>query len=350
LSKIRLGFVGVGYMGQMAHLKNYATLPDCEVVALAELRPQLAKAVAAKYGVPRVYASAAELLATEQLDGIVASQQFTKHGQIVPELLVKGVPVLTEKPLAGHVEAGKVVLAALGGSKAKLFIGYHKRSDPAIVRARQQMADWKASGDVGELRYVRINMPPGDWIAAGGFDVLQSDEPYPTSPDDPPPSDLSEDLRKQQWRFVNYYIHQINLLRHLLGEDYTITHADPSGALLVARSDSGVCATIEMATHQTSIDWQEDIFVSFKRGWIKATLPAPLTINHPGTISIFSDKKDAEPTTVSPTLPWVHAMRAQAMNFLRAIKGETTPLCTGEEAMKDLQTARQYLDLFNAKR
>lgn len=38
MSRIRLGFVGVGSMGQCAHLANYAVLPDCEVAAIAELR------------------------------------------------------------------------------------------------------------------------------------------------------------------------------------------------------------------------------------------------------------------------------------------------------------------------
>ncbi|MBM4050064.1 MAG: gfo/Idh/MocA family oxidoreductase, partial [Planctomycetes bacterium] len=84
MSKVRIGFVGVGNMGQCAHLKNYATLPECEVVALAELRENQAKRVAARYGVPRVYRSHEEMLAAEKLDGIVASQPFTRHGVLVP--------------------------------------------------------------------------------------------------------------------------------------------------------------------------------------------------------------------------------------------------------------------------
>ncbi len=40
---VRIGFVGVGSMGQCAHLKNYATLSDCDVVGLAELRPELGR-------------------------------------------------------------------------------------------------------------------------------------------------------------------------------------------------------------------------------------------------------------------------------------------------------------------
>ena len=52
MSKVRIGFVGVGGMGQCAHLRNYVSVPDCEVVALAEVRPGLGKRVAEKYGIP----------------------------------------------------------------------------------------------------------------------------------------------------------------------------------------------------------------------------------------------------------------------------------------------------------
>ena len=36
--KVKVVFVGVGGMGQMAHLRNYANLPECEVVAVAAIR------------------------------------------------------------------------------------------------------------------------------------------------------------------------------------------------------------------------------------------------------------------------------------------------------------------------
>lgn len=35
--KVRIGFVGVGGMGQAAHLRQYVQMPECEVVALAEV-------------------------------------------------------------------------------------------------------------------------------------------------------------------------------------------------------------------------------------------------------------------------------------------------------------------------
>jgi len=93
MSKIRIGFVGVGGMGQCAHLKNYATLPDCEVVALAEVRENLGQKVAARYGIPHVYTSHTEMLEKEDLDGIVASQPFNRHGILLPELFKANIPV-----------------------------------------------------------------------------------------------------------------------------------------------------------------------------------------------------------------------------------------------------------------
>ena len=71
-SKVRIGFCGVGGMGQMAHLRNYASLrDDCDVVALAEIRPKLAKRVSEKFGVPRIYPSHEAMLKEEKLDAIL---------------------------------------------------------------------------------------------------------------------------------------------------------------------------------------------------------------------------------------------------------------------------------------
>src|SRR5689334_462191 len=124
MRKPRIGFVGVGGMGQCAHLKNYATLPDCEVAAIAEVRPELAQ----RYDVPQVYPNAEVMLEHESLDGLVAVQPFDRHGSIVMPLYRAGIPILTEKPLASSVEIGERMLAALAAGGSWHMVGYHKRS------------------------------------------------------------------------------------------------------------------------------------------------------------------------------------------------------------------------------
>ena len=345
--KVRIGFVGVGNMGQCAHLKNYASLPECEVVALAEVRPRLAQAVAEKYHVPRVYASGEELLAHEKVDGIVAAQPFDKHGQIIAPLYKAGVPVLTEKPLAASPQVGEQLLAALSAGGSWHMVGYHKRSDPATMYARQEIERLKQTGELGKLRYVRVTMPPGDWIASGFNDLIQTDEPYPQLAGDPAPDDMDRETFKQYVGFVNYYIHQVNLLRYLLGDPYRVIFADPAGVLMGVESNAGVTGVLEMSPYTTTIDWQESALVAFERGYIKLDLPAPLASNRPGRIELYRDPGNgAAPQTLAPTLPWVHAMRQQAINFCRAIKGEIKPPCDAPEALEDLRVARAYFKVW----
>ncbi len=343
--KTRIGFVGVGGMGQCAHLRNYATLDSCAVVAIAEIMPELGRRVAARYGVPAVYTDLAAMLAQERLDGIVASQPFTRHGILVPQILQAGVPVFTEKPLAASVEVGQVLVDATRRSGTWYMVGYHKRSDPATMRAKAEIERLKASGELGRMTYVRILMPAGDWVANGFVDLIRTDEPRPALDVDPPAADMSAEVYNRYTAFVNYYIHQVNLMRHLLGEPYQVTYADPAGVLLAGRSDSGVACTIEMSPYQTRIDWQESALVCFQHGYVRLELPAPLASNRPGRVEIFRDPPGGTPETIVPQLPWVHAMRQQAENFVAAIRGERAPMTTADEALADLLVARSYIRL-----
>ena len=152
---------------------------------------------------------------------------------------------------------------------------------------------------------------------------------------------------KQYVAFVNYYIHQVNLMRHLLGEPYKVTYAEKSGVLLAVESKSGVTGTIEMTPYRTTIDWEESVLVCFEKGYIKIELPAPVTLNRPGRVEVFADPGNGvTPLRTTPTLPWIHAMRQQAMNFVKVCRGEMAPPCTAAEAVEDLKMARDYIHLF----
>ncbi len=348
MDSVRIGFVGVGGMGQSAHLRNYPTIEGCEVTAIAEIRKNTAARVAERYGVPKVYSNHEEMLAGEELDGIVASQPFTRHGILVPELLKAGIPVFTEKPLSGCLECGRQIVDAVKDSGTWMMIGYHKRSDPASMYAKAEVDRLKQTGELGQLKYIRSLMPAGDWVANGFRDgiSLPEDGELPPLEWEPPASDMDEATYKAYTAFVNYYIHQVNILRYFLDEDYMPTYADPSGVLFAGASSSGVPVTIEMSPYRTTVDWQEHVLVCFEKGWVRVDLPAPLASNRSGKVTIFKDLGDgAVPETVEPQMPWVHAMRQQAINFVAAVKGDREPMCTAHDALKDLEVAREYIRL-----
>jgi predicted dehydrogenase len=293
-----------------------------------------------------VYASAEEMLAHEKLDGIVASQPFNRHGQVIAPLYEAGVPVFTEKPLAASVEMGERLLSALAAGGSWHMVGYHKRSDPATMYARQEIDRFKQTGELGRLRYVRILMPAGDWVAGGFNDLIQTGEAVPATVNDSPASDMDGDTYRDYIAFVNYYIHQVNLMRHLLGEPYRMTYAEPSQTVLAVQGQSGVAGIIEMSPYQTTLGWEESALIAFEHGYIKLELPAPLASNQPGCVELYCDPGNGKaPQTIVPVLPPVHAMRQQALNFVRAIKGEMKPMCDAAEALEDLKVARDYFRL-----
>ena len=43
--KIRLAWIGSGFVGQVAHLSSFSSLPNVEIVALSELREKLGKKI-----------------------------------------------------------------------------------------------------------------------------------------------------------------------------------------------------------------------------------------------------------------------------------------------------------------
>lgn len=350
--KVKIGFIGVGTMGQCAHLKNYACLKDdCEVVAIAELRQNTAKTVSARYGIPKVYQKAEEMLKNEKLDGIVASQPFTRHGILLKSILNAKVPVFIEKPLAGSIPVAEEILKIIQKTKTPVMVGYHKRSDPACEYAKQVINDLKNSNEIGAMKYIRILMPSGDWIAGGFSDLISCEEgPMPELQQDPPDHSMNSKTYAEYITFVNYYIHQINLMRFLLGEDYQVTYADPGKVLIAGVSDSGVTCAIEMTPYSTTIDWQESALVAFEKGYIKIELPAPVASNRPGSVEIFKDPGNGKtPVTLIPQFDWVHAMKNQAKNFISLIRKEQEATCSAQEAIKDLKLAKDYIDLLKGE-
>ena len=349
MDKVRIGFVGVGGMGQMAHLQNYVNVEDCEVVALAEICPRLAEAVARRYGIPKVYPDHKAMLAAEKLDGVVASQPFTRHAVLLPEIYPAVRHVFTEKPLALSVEAGEKLAAAAAEAGCVHMVGYHKRSDPATMYARKLIDELKASGELGALRYVRIVMPAGDWVAEGFTGLIRTDEKAEGLAWEPPPAGMDEATAKEYGSFVNYYIHQVNLMRHLLGEPYRVTYAERSGVLLAVAGESGVAGAIEMTPYRTTVAWEETALVAFEKGYVHLRLFAPLTMHRAGEVEVHRDPGGgAVPERTAPSLPWVHAMRQQAINFVQVCQGAAAPPCDAAEAVEDLKMARDYVRMRRA--
>ncbi len=341
---VKLAFIGVGYMGQNAHLVNFARNPECEVVAIVDAKTQQARLVAEAYGVKKVFSSIKELMDTTEVDGFVASQPYRSHRSLLPELFAYKKPVFTEKPIALSAEAGQELVDLAEKNGVVHMVGYHKRSDPAMEFAIEKINEFKESGKLGAMTYIRSTMPAGDWVS-GAPTIIRTDEPFPEVVKEGDVGYYADDSYNKFYdKFVNYYIHQVNAIRYLLSENYSVTYAEKSNTLLVCTSESGITCTLEMSPYTTSIDWFESYLVCFEHGYVLIELPAPLASQRCGKVTVFEDV-DNKPITWSPTLPNLHAMKNQANNFIEVVKGTRKPPADGRTAVLDLLSAKEYVSL-----
>jgi predicted dehydrogenase len=339
-AKIRIGFVGAGFMGQLAHIRSYAVLDEgCELVGLAEPRQRTAEAVAARYGIGRVYHDHRELLESEELDGIVAVQRYVHHAALLPELYPRVPHLFTEKPLALGAGEGDRLVGLAREAGCTHMLGYQRRSDPATREAKRTVDAWKSSGELGALRYLRICYSDGDWTANAGAGLVDTGEEPPPFAVEDPPAEIAGD-EDALWALstaADQLVHPLNLIRHFLGERYGLVFAHASGRLLVFESESGVPATIEVTPYRLSVGYDEEILVAFERGYVRLR-PAPsLAVNRSGALEIYRDAgSGAAPERTSPQLPWIDPQQAQARDFLRVCRGEAAPPTDAAEAAEDL--------------
>jgi predicted dehydrogenase len=336
-AKVRIGFVGAGFMGQLAHIRSYALLHrECELVALADPRQRTAELVAARYDIARVYHDHRELLESEELDGIVAAQRYTHHAALLPELYPHVPYLFTEKPLALGAATGDRLVQLAGEAGCVHMLGYQRRSDPATREGKRVIDAWKTGGELGPVRYVRICYSDGDWISNAHTALIDAGEEPPAAPTEEPPPEFAAD-DEALWALsegVDKLVHPLNLLRHFLGERYSVVFVHASGRLLVFESESGIPATIEVTPYRLTVGFDEEILVAFERGYVRLRPSPSLAINRAGTLEIYRD--GGRPELISPRLPWIDPQHAQAADFLRVCRGDAPPPTDAGEAAEDL--------------
>ena len=342
---IRLGYVGCGFMAQHVHLPNYAILPQCRLLAIAERRPQLALAVARRFAVERVYSNHLELAADPQIEAVGVSANYAQQGEIAADLLRAGKHVFMEKPMAISVFQAEKILEAAHQGQARLMVAFMKRFDPGNVLARTTIRQWLGDGTKGRLLYARNHGFQGHWLNG-----LSQSEPF-TNTGEPIeafdaaslfPSWLPQQETVSYLGFVQQYVHNLNLLRFLLDADQqtktrveTVSlDADGMTGLTVLHL-SGVRSLLETATSKFH-SWDEQTQIYFEGGWIRLAAPRFFAKSEFSTVEIY----EATPVprysypVVSSEHDWNY--RAEAAHFLTSLQTGQPFVSSGEDALIDV--------------
>jgi myo-inositol 2-dehydrogenase / D-chiro-inositol 1-dehydrogenase len=197
---VRLGILGCGGIGRVAHVPSLLRIAGAQVVALADPDASSRSAAQAMVRGARAVADYGEVLAMPDVDAVIVALPPALHADAAVAALQRGKHVYVEKPLATSATDGARVLDAWKGTGLTAMMGFNYRFNPVVREARARVA----AGEVGALVAARtVFATPTRALAAwkqrrstGGGVLL----------------DLA--------------VHHIDLVRYLLGADVATVFAE----------------------------------------------------------------------------------------------------------------------------
>jgi len=129
MKKLTCAVIGTGYLGKF-HAQKYASLPDCELVAVVDINPEAAQAVAHQYGAAAL-ADYQSLLGNTDAVSIVVPT--TLHHQVAKDFLNAGSHVLVEKPMTVTLAEADELIAIARDNHLILQVGHLERFNPAVL-------------------------------------------------------------------------------------------------------------------------------------------------------------------------------------------------------------------------
>ena len=352
---LKMGYVGCGFMAQHVHLPNFASIPGCQLIALAEVRPKLAEAVAHRFGIPKVYHNHLELAEDPEVTAAGVSAGFAQQAQVAEDLLRAGKHVFMEKPMALSIRWAQRLLEACQVGRSRLMVGYMKRYDPGNQAAREIIARWQGTGEMGRPLYARAHGFCGNWLLGLDADqMITSEEPTPVDPiEDHVPEWLPPEHATSYVSYLQQYTHNVNLLRFLLGSGQQVTvkavDLDPDGYTgVVVLELGGVRAILESG----SIDyhaWEEHTQIYFERGWVHVWSPPLFDKQACARLEVYAGGKKHSFCYPVPKDLGKWAYRQEAIHFVQAVRAGEPFLSSAEDTFTDVEIFeeiyRHYLGL-----
>lgn len=333
MRKLKFGLLGAGFWARF-QLPGWYETGRVECVAVYNRTRSKAEWLAGKFGIPRVYEDAEELLRSEALDFVDVVTGVETHAPLVRLAARHKLPVVCQKPLAVSLEEAEEMVGACREAGVPLYVNENWRWQTPI-RAVKEVLD---SGAIGTPFRARIDM-------ISGFPVF-ANQPF-----------LKE---LEQFILTDLGSHILDAARFLFGEAETLycttqrVHADIRGedaATILLRMESGMSVVVEMAYAENHLERdrfpETAVFVEGTLGsaelaldhWIRVTTKSGTHIRRvpPPRYEWADPAYDVVHSSIVP---------CQA-NLMKALLGEGAAETTGED---NLRTVRLVFGCYDSAR
>lgn len=334
-NKIKLGWIGSGFVSQVAHLNSFSSLPNVEIVALSEIRETLGKKNCRKFGIKKFYNNYKEMIENEKLDAIVCIVRRYQTYMIAKEILKNKINLFTEKPMAPTLKQATHLVKLAKKNKLIYVVGNMRRHDSGINDCKNIFKKFLKSKKLGSFLYYKHTiLAGGDYCNIDGYihtnEKISKKRYFPDSPDW-----LSKKYEKDYEKFLNYFNHNINLLRFFFSEIKKIDYSNFNklGGNFIFKHEKFKGSFDFFYLKNNS--WTEKLEFLFSDGSIVLELPPAFIKNKPAKIIIYSEK-NREITKTIPNFDW--SFKNQAVNFIENLIGNSKSISSGSDSLKDIKT------------
>ncbi|MDH4052787.1 MAG: Gfo/Idh/MocA family oxidoreductase [Rubrivivax sp.] len=152
----RIAVVGAGYFAQF-HLEGWRDA-GAQVVALCDLDTARAAALAARFGIQKVYGDAGRMLQAERPTLVDVALPPAAQAPVVHLAIGRGVPTICQKPFGTDLAQAEAMAAAAGAAGVPLVVHENFRFLPWFREARRLVV----AGHFGRLHGISFRLRPGD--------------------------------------------------------------------------------------------------------------------------------------------------------------------------------------------
>jgi predicted dehydrogenase len=188
---LRVGVIGCGFFAEN-NLAAWTGIEGVTLAAVCDLDIAKARSAAGRHGAKSVYASAAGLLESGEVDFVDIATTMRSHVELVGLAAERGIPVIVQKPLAPSFAECLSIIDTCKAAKIPFMVHENTR----FLRPVRKVREIIESGSLGTLTWGRIAFRTGHDI--------YGKQPY-----------LAQE---EHFVLLDLGVHMLDVARFLLGE------------------------------------------------------------------------------------------------------------------------------------
>lgn len=319
---IRVAVIGVGSMGRN-HVRVYSEMENVDLIAVADVDREAADRVARRYRI-RAYTDHQEMLRIEEPEAVSIVVPSRLHRDVALDCINAGCHILVEKPIASSSEEAWEIINAAERQHRTLAVGHVERFNPAVIEVKRRI-DRGELGRIFQIHARRLGPFPARIRDVGVV--------------------------------VDLATHDIDVITYLTGSEIVRLHAETEHRIHTAHEDlllgllrfrNGVVGVLDInwltptKIRELSITGERGMFlVNYLTQDLYFFQNDYAELNWDGLSSLAGV---SEGNMIRLRVDKEEPLRSELRHFLACVRGQSTPMVSGEDGLRALAIAQQIVE------